>query len=66
VAGLVHGRDRGPCRRPRCHHPEANHEHLRDGDDCGLCGPLTCPGYRPPLPAWMARLNRALAKPRLP
>lgn len=33
----------GSC---RCGHPAAMHEHLRDGNDCGRCGPVTCPSYR--------------------
>ncbi len=29
-----------------CGHPEEMHEHYRAGDDCGACGPRTCPSFR--------------------
>jgi hypothetical protein len=47
-ADLIAPVDRGPCRRVGCGCIEQRHWHHRPGDDCGTCGRLVCPGYRPP------------------
>lgn len=35
-----------PCRRCGCAYTA--HEHLRDGLDCGPCGPAVCPRFKRP------------------
>lgn len=30
----------------RCGHEEDAHEHFRDGNDCGACGPVRCRTFR--------------------
>lgn len=48
----------------RCGHPRTVHEHLRDGSDCGPCGPRVCSRYRRDPGFWAVaagRIRRHLA-----
>lgn len=44
VRELLAGMDPIPC---QCGCPADTHEHYRRGTDCGHCGRLVCPTYRP-------------------
>lgn len=49
-----------PCPRPSCGHPRAFHEHLRHGDDCGVCDCPMWPGIVAQV--WFRAARRLLAR----
>lgn len=50
----------GRVARCRCGCKRDPHDHYRAGSDCARCGPVLCPGWRPP-GGVLARAIRSLA-----